>query len=95
MGLNSLYLNKIDINRNNQKLIGGVYTRDSITNKRVNKNMKDIVEVISEYISLKKFDRNYFYVCLFHCEGKGALHVDPQDNVDIFLQQHKTLLKKL
>lgn len=45
------------------------------------KNSNDIVDVISQYISLKRSGRNYFGLCPFHNEKSPSFSVSPDKQI--------------
>lgn len=45
------------------------------------KNLTNIVEVISDYLSLRKVGRNYVGLCPFHSENKASFTVSPEKQI--------------
>ena len=45
------------------------------------RSANDIVEVVSEYVSLKKKGRNYFGLCPFHTEKTPSFSVNPEKQI--------------
>ena len=41
------------------------------------KNANDIVEVVSQYVTLKRNGKNYFGICPFHKESSASFSVSP------------------
>ena len=41
----------------------------------------DIVDVVSEYITLKPSGRGYFGLCPFHCEKTASFNVSPESQL--------------
>ena len=52
---------------------------DEIIDEVIRSN--DIVEVISQYIHLKRSGRNYFGICPFHNEKSPSLSVSPEKQI--------------
>jgi len=45
------------------------------------KNSSDIVEVIKDYVKIKKKGRNYFGLCPFHKEKTPSFSVNPEKQI--------------
>ena len=56
---------------------------DRIAEEKINqiRQSVDIVELISEYVQLKKQGRNYFGLCPFHGESTPSFSVSPDKQI--------------
>ena len=56
---------------------------DRIAEEKINQISQavDIVEIISEYVQLKKQGRNYFGLCPFHGENTPSFSVSPDKQI--------------
>jgi DNA primase len=63
--------------------IGVVFMADLIAEEKLNeiRHAADIVEVISDYVQLKKQGRNYFGLCPFHGENTPSFSVSPDKQI--------------
>ena len=52
----------------------------------------DIVDLLSQYLRLKKRGRNYFAVCPFHVEKTPSFSVAPEKQI-LILAMKKQILK--
>lgn len=62
---------------------GGVLMAERIAEEKVNeiRQAVDIVDVISDYVQLKKQGRNYFGLCPFHGESTPSFSVSPDKQI--------------
>src|SRR6476620_4569614 len=63
--------------------IGDVFMAERIAEEKINqiRQSVDIVELISEYVQLKKQGRNYFGLCPFHGENTPSFSVSPDKQI--------------
>ena len=47
------------------------------------RNSNDIVDVISQYVSLKRSGRNFFGLCPFHNEKSPSFSVSPEKQISL------------
>src|SRR3954471_22769151 len=62
---------------------GVVFMADLIAEEKIDqiRQAVDIVEVISDYVQLKKQGRNYFGLCPFHGENSPSFSVSPDKQI--------------